>query len=487
MNYDIRELIDLKDCEDVTVTEVKVDDVKRIKTVYVEKPYSPMFCPFCQSRMYSKGFYVRHIRHPVLSDGYQLELEVKRRKFRCTDPECNAYINEEFSFARSGKRTSDLTPVLILNDLKDLNVTCAYVARHRNVSDTYVHQIVMTCLQFDRLVLPEMLCIDEVYLNIHRDARYCVILRDFLSGDLIDILPNRYSETFDDYFLHIPRNERRNVKFIITDMYEPYLQMNRKYFSNAIPVVDSFHVIQWINNRVNLYINEVKKKYQKRDDEKRKQKNHDENKDFIRRKDSKEVYLLKRHRWVLLMNEDNIEYDPFARRYNQLGGYYSTRNIEEMFLKLDENFPIIRKLKQKYIRFNKECLGRPEEAEKQFDELIEEYSLSGYKMFQDFSAVLKKRRKEILASFEKIDAIPYEDHVEELYRRMSAGPMEGFNRKPKDMKRNGRGFTSFEFVRNRILWAERKDAPILGSPIPVKEIKERYRTKRKRGPYRKHQ
>lgn len=56
----------------------------------------------------------------------------------------------------------------------------------------------------------------------------------------------------------------------------------------------------------------------------------------------------------------------------------------------------------------------------------------------------------------------------------------------KDMKRLARGYTNFNFLRNRILWAERKDAHILGSPIPIKDIKEKYKTKKKRGPYKKH-
>lgn len=344
----------------------------------------------------------------------------------------------------------------------------------------------MSYLKFDRLSLPEILCIDEVYLDIERNARYCVVLRDFLTGDLIDILPNRYEKTFENYFLHISRDERLKVKFIISDMYGPYLELPKKYFNNAISVIDSFHVIAWINNKINLFINDVKKEYQKRDDEKRKEKNLKENKDFIKRKDSREVYLLKNHRWVLLMNEDKIDRSPVTHRVNQLGGYYSTRMIEEEFLSLNPEFPIIRKLKEKYIRFNDEYVGKPNEARIGLEKLINEYASSTYKMFRDFSEILNKRKEEIIASFEKLDVIPNQDGIAEEYRRMSNGPMEGFNRKPKDMKRLARGYTNFDFVRNRILWAERKDAHILGSPIPIKAIRQKYKTKNKRGPYKKH-
>ena len=78
----------------------------------------------------------------------------------------------------------------------------------------------------------------------------------------------------------------------------------------------------------------------------------------------------------------------------------------------------------------------------------------------------KKHFNEIVLSF---TTIAKENKGEIFYQRLSNGPMEGFNRKPKDMKRMARGFTNFEFVRNRILWASRKDAAILAIPKSYKK------------------
>ena len=77
----------------------------------------------------------------------------------------NTYLNEEFAFVERNKRTTYITPLLVLKDLKDITITCSYVARHRNVSETWVHLVVMTYLKFNRLPLSEVLCIDEVYLK----------------------------------------------------------------------------------------------------------------------------------------------------------------------------------------------------------------------------------------------------------------------------------------------------------------------------------
>lgn len=48
--------------------------------------------------------------------------------------------------------------------------------------------------------------------------------------------------------------------------------------------------------------------------------------------------------------------------------------------------------------------------------------------------------------------------------------MESLNRIPKDMKRIGRGYLNFYHIRNRFLFAGRKNARILGVPKTLDEI-----------------
>ena len=482
MNYDIKELLDLKDCEDILIKNIKIDN--DIKTITLEKILKPIYCPMCNERMYSQGFYTRSVDHSILNDGYKLKLKLRQRKYRCTNKNCNYYMNEEFSFVEKYKQKSYITPYLILEDLKDISTSIAYVARKRKVSDTYVHNIVLTHLNFKRLELNEVLSIDEVFLDINNEAKYCVVLRDFISDQIIDILPNRFKGTFDEYFLHIPKEERDKVKYVLCDMYKPYINLTNTYFIKAGYVIDSFHIIQWINNRINLYINEVKKKYQKYDDERRKELNYLENKDFIKRKDSKEVYLLKNHKWVLLANENNISYVPYRRLNRRLGEYVNTKDIVDKFLALDNDFLKIKILKEKYIEFNNSIDENEEELNNKLNNLINEYKNSDYQMFKDFGALLDNNKEGILNSFTRFKVKSKTDNTIEFYKRLSNGPMEGFNRTPKDMKRQARGFTNFDFVRNRILWSTRQDASFLGSPIPLNEIKEKHKSP-KRGPYKK--
>lgn len=55
-------------------------------------------------------------------------------------------------------------------------------------------------------------------------------------------------------------------------------------------------------------------------------------------------------------------------------------------------------------------------------------------------------------------------------RRRSNGPIEGYNRIPKDYKRNARGFKNFESVRTRMIWSNRKNESILAIPKSKEEV-----------------
>lgn len=93
--------------------------------------------------------------------------------------------------------------------------------------------------------------------------KYALILMNFKTGDIIDILPNRWEETTNAYFLSIPLEERRKVRYIRCDMYNPYINYTKRYFPNSIALIDSFHVVSWLNRLITISINDRKRKYRK--------------------------------------------------------------------------------------------------------------------------------------------------------------------------------------------------------------------------------
>ena len=461
-------------------SEVK-DDVRYI---HVAKKLKPVYCPMCSYRMHSKGVSLRKVRHPIFQDGYKLVIIVHQRRWYCPNTVCGYHKNDEFTFVDTGKQLSNLTPFMILNALKDLYRTAASVAEQFHVSDTYVHNIVLTHLHFERLPLPRILSVDEVYLEFNRNDRYCLVLLDFETGQIVDILPNRYKKTFDDYFYAIDKKERDNVEVIITDMYGPYLDFPDNYFHKAKCIVDSFHVVSFLTRSINNYINKVLKKYQQIDNERRKERNYRTNSAYKTIKDSDEVKLLKNYRFFLLRNKDEIEYDSYRVFRKRFAAYYSTYELESKFMALDPNFERIRDLKEEYIAFNSEYFGKDEkQIEEKLDELIGKYSACHIDIFTDFADHLRKFKKQIILSFKDFEVTVKDEERKKLHRRLSNGPMEGFNRKPKDLKRNSRGVNNFPYTRNRILWSEREDAHILAVPKEEKDI--HTYTEIKRGPYKK--
>lgn len=150
--------------------------------------------------------------------------------------------------------------------------------------------------------------------------------------------------------------------------------------------------------------------------------------------------------------------------------------MEKEFYNLDDNFQILSEYKQKYIDFNRKNHGSAKNAEPEFDQLIVDFEKTGNGILVEFARLLRRYRTQILASFDY-----YEFSAGEV-RRLSNGPMEGFNRKPKDMKRDARGFEVFEYVRARLIFSSRKNVPVKSVPKTKKEIprsKKAYRYNKK--------
>jgi transposase len=67
-------------------------------------------------------------------------------------------------------------------------------------------------------------------------GKYALVIQDFYTGDPIDVLRSRRNNVTEPYFVSLPVEERNNVKYLLTDMYNPYLLYIDKYFPNAVPV-----------------------------------------------------------------------------------------------------------------------------------------------------------------------------------------------------------------------------------------------------------
>ena len=453
----ITELLNLED-SDIFISDITIQGTTKFLTLET-KLYSH-FCPSCGFKMHSKGIKKRTIKHPILQDNYELILILKQRRWKCTNPECNYDISDTFRFVNKRRRTTNATDMLIVYAYRNLMETTTSIAARFHVSDTHAHEVFDRYVKMDRLSLTDAICIDEVYLDMDEYCKYALIIQDFHTGDPIDLLRSRRANVTEPYFVSIPIEERNGVKYLISDMYNQYISYVDKYFPNAVSVIDSFHVIQWIIRMIDNYIRQLLKKFRQRDRELEEKLSLEEQRP-VSLPQSDEVYLLQKYRWLVLANQSSITYHADPRIDSHFRCLMNTYDYEDALFRIDPNLKDFRDLKEIYIQFNSRNAGKPLEAQKELDTLIFKYQNSEHEIFRNFADLLETYKDYIINSFIMVEKHGFGKFYNSI---RSNGPIESINRKVKDLKRSGRGYRNFEHFRNRFLYAARQ-APILnGTP-----------------------
>lgn len=445
----ITELLNLED-ENLIISDISIEGTSKIITL--ETLPVPRYCPACGFRMHSKGVKTRKIKHPILQDNYELILVLKQRRWLCTNASCRYNISESFKFASKRRRTTNATDLLIVFAHRNLMETSASIANRFHVSDTYVHEVFSRYVKMNRLALTDAICVDEVFVDLDEYCKYTLVIQDFHIGEPIDLLRSRRKNVTEPYFLSIPREERAAVKYLISDMYNPYINYVEQYFPNAVSVIDSFHVIQWITRLLDNYIRLLLRKFKTRDKEREEALSLEQQRP-IHLPVSDEVYLLQNFRWLILANQANINYRSDLHMDSHFHCYMNTFDYEESLFRVDHNLQELRDQKELYVQFNKRNEGNPLSARLELDGLISMYSISEHEMFRQFAELLEKYKEPIINSFIMVEKTASKAGKS----RLSNGPIESLNRKVKDLKRLGRGFRNFEHFRNRFLYAARKN------------------------------
>ncbi len=449
----ITDFLDLEDA-DLFISDTSIEG--NVKTLTLETHLKNHYCPCCGFRMHSRGIKTRKINHPILQDGYELILLLRQRRWRCTNPDCLYEVNDEFRFVNKNRRNTNAADILIIKAFKDLSASASSIAERFNMSDTQVLNIFDRYVKLERLPLTDIISIDEVFTNMDVSSKYSLVIQDFYTGDPIDLLRSRRTNVTDPYFTSIPVEERYAVKYLLTDMYKPYLKYIDKFFPRAVPVVDSFHVVQWANHEIDNYIRQLIKKYKQRDRELYEQKSFEAYRP-VKPPLSHEVYILQKYKWLILSNQSNITYHIDTRMDSHFHALMNTYDYENYLFRIDPRLRTLRELKEKYVTFNERNAGKPATAKKEIETLITEYFNSKDSIFVNFASLLRRYRDPIINSFIMVEKYGSGG----IYTsRLSNGPIESLNRKVKDLKRMGRGYRSFEHFRNRFLYATR-NRPVL--------------------------
>ena len=90
---------------------------------------------------------------------------------------------------------------MIVKEMKDINLSCRQIAARFNVSDTYVHNTFMQYVDLPRLPLTDAISIDEVFLNIDNASKYAVVIMDYNTETILDIVQSRRKENMHAYWM----------------------------------------------------------------------------------------------------------------------------------------------------------------------------------------------------------------------------------------------------------------------------------------------
>ena len=167
-------------------------------------------------------------------------LRIKKVRFKCK--RCGRTFTPEIEGLPSYSRTSSQTIAMIINDFGKM-MTFSQIAQRYNLTTARVIQIFDEKIKFvPRRTMPRILCIDEIKFEEEYDQKYCCVLYDFEKKEIVDIIKNRQLPYLKEYFENISESERNQVQFFISDMYDGYSTICKKYFKNARHIIDLFHI-----------------------------------------------------------------------------------------------------------------------------------------------------------------------------------------------------------------------------------------------------
>lgn len=383
-------------------------------------------CPYCRKDAKIHGYTPKKLIHSALANR-KCTIVYQERRFRC--PNCELTYHENNPFSNSNDCVTYETIHNILKDLKHPEATYTSAARSYNVSKATVLRIFDKYVKIPRKRLTKIISIDEHYFpESDYDALYCFIIMDFMTGEILDVLPDRRTPYLINYFSSIKNDtydfnthtsELNTVKYISMDLYDHYRNIAKAYFPQAIICADSFHVLKHLTDDfkdVRLRcIRSTENEYYK--------------------------YLLIKLRHIFDYNTI-VDTPP---RYNK--HFRRFVNLKDIRDTLFTEFPDLEKaynLKEMYIYFNR--TSTYESAVANFDRIRYIFADCGITEYEEFYGLLGNWKQEIVNSFIRVDG-----------RRINNSFIESKNRIIEKLMLNANGFTNFKRTRNRILYCLNKN------------------------------
>lgn len=188
-------------------------------------------------------------------------LRIRKVRFKCK--KCGKTFTPPIKGIESYSKTSFQTIQMIINDFTK-SLTFSQIAERYSMSVSRIIKLFDEKVRYvPRRPFPAILCIDEIRFAEEYNHNYCCVLYDFRNREIVDIIRNRQMPYLKEYFEAVPEQERAKVRYFISDMYDGYATVCRRYFKNATHIIDLFHVITQLTGAVNRIRTKVMKSVEK--------------------------------------------------------------------------------------------------------------------------------------------------------------------------------------------------------------------------------
>ena len=380
------------------IKEIRVDRVdwqEQALHIYCSCIFEEALCPHClKKRPVVHQTYERQIRDlPITGKGVYLHLS--QRQFYC--PDCDRRFNERFNFVAPQGAMTCRYERYVYECCKAS--TIQQVSAQENLVWSTVNEIcqrgVRQELQERPLSKVKAVGMDEFAIKKgHRD--YATVIVDLERVEIVDILEYREQAKLIEYFKNKGTAWCEGIDVFCSDLWPGFINTARAVFPRATVVVDRFHFFSHLNKAVDGQRKSWRRQF----------KDHEE---------------LKRLKWALLKNAENLTPDQKKKR-------------DRAFL-LSPELKLIDDHKETFRAiFNRNLTRKQGEIElKQWMEAAREMN-NNY--LNTFLYMLNDWKEYVLNYFA---------------HRVTTSVIEGINNSIKTVKRMGYGFRNFVHFKQRVL------------------------------------
>lgn len=441
-NYYNIGIIDLQD-KSLILTNAYQEKFNNELTTFLDvikdRKLTNSFCKHCGSlNIHIHAYHIRTIRYLDIA-GYKSIIRYKQRRFICKD--CNKTFNEDCGLVEKHSTISNPSKIKILDECRKKQ-SFTDISERVNVSHTTVTNTFDDHISKFRIKLTSILCIDEFKASTIAGT-YALIVGDPISGKILDILPSRKQDYIYDYFNKIPDEERLNVKYVVTDLFESYRTIIKNVFWKSTHIADRFHWIRLAVEAFNKLRIRIMNSYKSLGDDEFKGKYN---------KYTTYYHIIKKYSRLLLVNKFSRE----AWFFDQTNHVY--------YLKKDMTL-------QEIIEY---IVNQDKDMEEGYTLLQELYKIAKYSNFENAKQNILdwidkiNNTKYSIREFNQV-ALTYKSWINEIVNsfiinpetktRLTNGFIEGKNNFCKVIKRIGFGYKSFDTFRAKILYTNDSNKP----------------------------